>query len=242
MAFGGETVDNHGVTRWFPSASMLTGLFANALGWRRVDHQRHQALQDRLVFAARIDREPTEAGFLRDFQTAKLGANDRAWTSHGQPEVRAGGASTYDAPHLRFRQYLADMRVTVAIRLEPEGEFPSIETLARALQRPARPLFIGRKPCLPSVQLFTGLRDAESALAALRETPIEADPKSPTVRVFWPDSDGSADISPSRTYLLTDQRHWASGLHGGGRPVCEGTLPRHRFGPGITATASEGTG
>ena len=37
MAFGGETIDNHGVTRRFPSASMLTGLFANALGWRRTE-------------------------------------------------------------------------------------------------------------------------------------------------------------------------------------------------------------
>ena len=25
MAFGGETIDNRGVIRWFPSASMLTG-------------------------------------------------------------------------------------------------------------------------------------------------------------------------------------------------------------------------
>ena len=58
MAFGGETIDNYGVIRWFPATSMLTGLFANALGWRRVERERHQRLQDRLVFAARIDREP----------------------------------------------------------------------------------------------------------------------------------------------------------------------------------------
>ena len=47
MSFGGETIDNYGVIRWFPAASMLTGLFANALGWRRVDRARHQDLQDR---------------------------------------------------------------------------------------------------------------------------------------------------------------------------------------------------
>ena len=35
MAFGGETVDHFGVTRRFPALSMLTGLFANALGWYR---------------------------------------------------------------------------------------------------------------------------------------------------------------------------------------------------------------
>ena len=34
MAFGGEKIDNYGVTRRFPATSMLTGIFANALGWR----------------------------------------------------------------------------------------------------------------------------------------------------------------------------------------------------------------
>ena len=77
MAFGGETIDNYGVIRPFPAASMLTGLLANALGWRRVEAQRHQDLQDRLVFAARIDREPHGGLSMRDFQTAQLGANDR---------------------------------------------------------------------------------------------------------------------------------------------------------------------
>ena len=81
MSFGGETVDNIGVTRWFPSSSMLTGLLANALGWDRTDGPRHQALQDRLVFAARIDREPPGGVPLTDFQTAQLGARDRGWTT-----------------------------------------------------------------------------------------------------------------------------------------------------------------
>ena len=117
MALGGETIDNLGVIRWFPSASMLTGLLANALGWRRIEGDPHQRLQDRLVFAARIDREPRGRLRLRDFQTAQLNKNDRGWTTRGQPEGRAGGANTYDAPHLRYRDYFADMRVTVALRL-----------------------------------------------------------------------------------------------------------------------------
>ena len=81
MAFGGETIDNYGVIRPFPAASMLTGLMANALGWRRVEAQRHQDLQDRLVFAARIDREPHRRLRMTDFQTAQLGGNDRGWTT-----------------------------------------------------------------------------------------------------------------------------------------------------------------
>ena len=92
MAFGGETIDNYGVIRPFPAASMLTGLFANALGWRRVERERHQELQDRLVFAARIDREPHGGGLrIQDFQSAAINNTERSWTTRGRPEGSARG-------------------------------------------------------------------------------------------------------------------------------------------------------
>ena len=230
MAFGGETIDNLGVIRRFPSASMLTGLLANALGWRRIERERHQRLQDRLVFAARIDREPAGGVRMTDFQTAQLGANDKGWTTRGAPDERAGGANTYNAPHLRYRDYFADMRVTVALRLEPDGDEPTLDDLAQALQEPARPLFIGRKPCLPSTPLYQETIDAASTLTALVTVAIdpEGNPQG-TVRVAWPDGEGDDDIRPHNTYMLTDQRNWVSGLHGGGRLVHEGNHPRSGF-------------
>lgn len=235
MAFGGETIDNYGVIRWFPSASMLTGLFANALGWRRVDRERHQQLQDRLVFAARIDREPDGGVRMRDFQTAQLGANDKGWTTRGRPEERKGGASTYNSPHLRFRDYFADMRVTVALRLDPDAGSPTLDNLASALREPARPLFIGRKPCIPSTPLVgdKDIVEGDTALRALLDRPIEietddTEPKPP-VRLLWPDDEGAEDVREDRSYMLTDERNWVSGLHGGGRLVFEGTRPRKCF-------------
>ena len=234
MSFGGETIDNYGVIRSFPAVSMLTGLFANALGWRRVDRARHQDLQNRIIFAARIDREPHSGLSMRDFQTAQLGANDRGWTTRGQPEGRAGGAATYNAPHLRYRDYYADMRVTVALRLNPEDGSPTLDELADRLQEPARPLFIGRKPCLPSAPLFGCFGEADSALDALLETPLsKTNDGMVSVRMMWPANDGQADdanVKPNRTYMLTDQRYWVSGLHGGGRLVIEGTCPSECFG------------
>ena len=230
MAFGGETIDNYGVIRWFPSASMLTGLLANALGWRRVERERHQRLQDRLVFAVRIDREPATGARLTDFQTAQLGGNDQGWTTRGVPEGRAGGAATYDAPHLRYRDYFADMRASVALRLEPTDETPTLDHLANALQEPVRPLFIGRKPCLPSGALFGGFVRGDTALAALLATPLSANaPHLDSIRALWPDGEGEAESTPSRSYMLTDQRNWTSGLHGGGRLVCEGAIEHSRF-------------
>ena len=230
MAFGGETIDNYGVIRWFPSASMLTGLLANALGWRRIERERHQRLQDRLVFAARIDREPATGARLTDFQTAQLSGNDQGWTTRGVPEGRAGGAATYDAPHLRYRDHFADMRASVALRLEPAEETPTLGNLAVALQEPYRPLFIGRKPCLPSASLFGGFVEGDTALAALLATPLSSDaPHLATIRALWPDGEGGTEITPNRSYMLTDQRNWLSGLHGGGRLVCEGAIEHGRF-------------
>ena len=238
MAFGGETIDNYGVIRWFPSASMLTGMLANALGWRRIEQDQHQRLQDRMVFAARIDREPATGMRLTDFQTAQLGGNDQGWTTRGAPEGRAGGAATYDAPHLRYRDYFVDMRVSIALRLEPADVAPALDDLAVALQEPARPLFIGRKPCLPSASLFSGFSQGDTALAALLAAPLTDDtPHLDTIRALWPDGEGRAEITPSRSYLLTDQRNWMSGLHGGGRLVCEGAIEHGRFSTPTEASA-----
>ena len=149
------------------------------------------------------------------------------------PEERAGGANTYDAPHLRYRDYYADMRVTVALRLEPDADDPTLEALGGALQEPARPLFIGRKPCLPSAPLFARFTGGDAALGALLEWPLaRPDEATQSVRLMWPSNDGRANAAQAtinRNYMLTDQRNWVSGLHGGGREVCEGVVDRDRF-------------
>ena len=125
------------------------------------------------------------------------------------------------------------MRVTVVLRLEPADEEPALNDLAAKLQEPERPLFIGRKPCLPSRQLFGGFGDGDTALDALLKTPLGKPEDAPeSVRLLWPANDGQADttkVRTSRNSMLTDQRNWVSGLHGGGRAVCEGTASREEF-------------
>ena len=210
MAFGGVAIDHVGPTRDTPAASMLTGLFGNALGWHWSDWQAHQLLQDRLVFAARIDQE---GSLVTDSQNAKLGKNDRGWTTAGLVEGRDG--ASYDAPHRRRRDYLADARVVVVLRLTQREAAPSLDKLADALNRPARPLFIGRKPCLPTRPLFAGWTEADSAYAALSATG-----QTPT-RAQWPVGEGPAGEA---TLDLPDMRNWRSGLHGGRRLVIQGQI------------------
>ena len=215
IAFGGEAIDNLGVIRDFPALSMVTGLLANALGWDRRDGERHNRLQQRLQMGARLD---TSGRRLTDFQTAQLQANDQGWTTRGAPEGRAGGAGSYAGPHLRYRDYHADMNVLLALRLESADEVPTLQDLAHALDRPVRPLFIGRKGCLPTRRLVAGWVDAESVLAALQT----AVPLSRETRAQWPDGEGR--LPHDRCIDVCDERNWISGVHGGWRPVREGIL------------------
>lgn len=217
MAFGGETIDNLGVIRDFPAQSMLTGLIANALGWRREDAAQHDRFQARLVFGARLDRPGTR---FTDFQTAELRKDDTAWRTTGIPEGRGGGEGTYKGQHLRYRDHLADAAVLVALRLEPSAEVPTLEDIATALQRPMRPLFLGRKPCVPTAPLFAGYVEAPDVLTALIQAERLAD--NPCARVQWPAGEG--ELSGSRRVELCDERNWTSGVHGGWRPVYQASL------------------
>jgi len=221
MSFGGDMVDAYGVVRDFPAKSMVAGLIANALGWERYEADKHARLQERLVMgSARV----AEGQRVRDFQTAQLGGGDRGWTTRGRIEGRAGGAATYQSPHIRYRAADADARVLVALRLNDEDEAPTLDTVAEALDRPERPLFLGRKPFLPSRPVRLGFVDAETirealaAGAALLETP-----PAPPVRAQWPAFEGLADGAVEEA--LTDERHWPAGVHAGLRRVAEGHLP-----------------
>lgn len=224
MAFGGETIDNYGVIRDFPALSMIAGLLANALGYRREESESHDRLQARLVVGARLDCEVQR---LTDFQTAQLGKDDKGWTTWGVPEERRGGAESYKSPHLRYRDYHASLNVLVALRLAPAEEAPRLDDLAQALDHPARPLFIGRKTCLPSRRVFAGWHEAESVLATLQTAQLPD--KAIRLRVQWPEGEGT--LTGERVLDLCDERNWRSGVHGGWRPVREGSF----YSPGVAA-------
>jgi CRISPR system Cascade subunit CasD len=157
---------------------------------------------------------------LTDFQTAQLGANDKAWTTWGSVEERRGGAASYDSPHLRYRDYHADLTALLALRLEPDDESPNLDEVAQALDRPQRPLFIGRKPCLPVGRLVAGWVDADSVLQALQLAPRANGMQG--LRAQWPDGEGQ--LPGDRAVDVCDERNWTSGVHGGWRPVREGLI------------------
>lgn len=219
MAFGGVAIDQVGPVRDYPAASMLTGLIGNALGWHWSQREAHQAVQDRLTFAACRTREGTR---LTDTQNAQLAKSDKGWTTRGEPEGRDG--ASYGAPHRRFRDYHADSSVRVVLRLDPADDPPDLERIATSLDRPVRPLFLGRKPCIPSTPLLAAGAErwvtADTAYDALRELP-----ETHGLRALWPEGHGPSTGEPvDRIADWPDLRVWRTGLHGGSRRVVEGRV------------------
>jgi CRISPR system Cascade subunit CasD len=228
VAFGDIMVDSIGPVSDLPSASMLTGLIGNALGWRREEKDRLQRLQDRLIYAARLDRRALR---FTEFQTAELDKNDEGWTTRGRPEGRAGGDGTYSGPHIRYREHDCDVSVVAAIRLAPADEYPDLGAVADALVEPFRPLFIGRKSCLPAAPIFEQLAEAGTLLQALRTAPLAAERKGQERRVLveLPYEERPPDGERFFAVHQCDRRDWRAGVHAGDTLRWSGYLPRSAF-------------
>src|SRR5690606_28601265 len=100
-----------------------------------------------------------------------------------------------------------------AIALD-DGASTTLDQLEQALRMPARPLFLGRKPCLPAAPLLLGKRSATGVRAALEAEPLAAiGPRKAPERVLaiWPDDEATGVETDSRY----DQRDWSNNIHRG---------------------------
>lgn len=221
MSFGAVVVDQLNPTWRFPAKSMLVGLLGNALGWDHRDTLRLGALQNRLRFAARWDAEPEP---LTEYQTADLSQAfmvDTGWTTRGQREDRKGGSAA-TGTHQRWRDHWANGVATIALALDGEGT-PDLDELEQSLRTPARPLFIGRKHCLPASPILIGRRSAAGVKAALAAEPLaDVAPRRRPARIpgLWP-QDEAAGVHAEERY---DLRDWANNVHRGAERYAVGFL------------------
>jgi len=221
MSFGSTAVDEINPTDRFPGRGMLTGLLGNALGWDHRDIDKLSALQERLRIACRWDAEPE---LLIDYHTVDLGQAhlvDTGWTTRGRREDRGGGEAR-KGTHIRFRHYWANGVCTVAVTLTGGGE-PTLADLEVALHTPARPLFLGRKTCLPAVPLLLGRRQGESLRALLASEPLADVGPRPTpskLPARWPAEEGGG----SSVLYLADRRDWRANVPRGYHDYVEGVL------------------
>jgi CRISPR system Cascade subunit CasD len=219
VSFGAPVVDQRGVVQDFPTLSMLTGLIANASGWDHRDTDKLTSLQEGLRFAARIDRrgEPLVDYQIVDLGQAWMRPKEAGWTTRGRITSR-GGASA-EGLHIRYRHYRADSIHTVALTLVTT-DAPSVDEVARALRAPARPLFLGRKCCLPASPILLDVLEAPSLVAALaavsRVARARAD-NGPLPACWWDGDDVSGAVGESWVVPVTDERDWRNQIHVGRR-------------------------
>lgn len=227
MSFGGVIVDRHGVIERFPGTAMLTGLIGNALGWRHHDSTRLQELQERIEYAARWDVVPQK---MIDYHTVDLSQRkmrDPGWTTRGVPEHRGGGGAARFGTHQRSRHYWTDGLMTVALSLKPGT--PTLDDVLAALQRPARPIFIGRKTCLPSRPLLdpaTPVFEGENLVSILNAVPLwnraGETVSSRKVEACWPAELGMRGRGDVRQVF--DLRDWPNQIPAGSRLRVEGVI------------------
>lgn len=104
---------------------------------------------------------------MRDFHTVDFGKNN---------------------PSLTYRHYLQGAVFLVGI----EGGRRTLEELDRALTNPARPLFLGRRACLPSTKISLGVVD-EPLDAALTSHPWLGVGEPPASLVYHRDPEPGSD-------------------------------------------------
>ena len=225
ISFGAPIIDRHGKVQSYPALSMIVGMLANALGYDHGDFDKLESLQKRLQYASRQDRAGQE---IRDYQTVDLSQefmlDQNAWTTQGWLDKRKGGSSS-KGTHIRLRDYRADSIHTVVLTLKPAHETPTIDDLQQALQYPERPLFIGRKTCLPATPLFIKQMECQSLTEALQKAPLSkrADRRN-RFPAWWPVEEDKDQPKADMEQPVTDRRDWKNQIHVGERWIARGEI------------------
>ena len=170
------------------------------------------------VISARSERN------LHIWSTLKEDYFPRGWTTRGKPEYRDGDPKNAAGTHQRYRHYHADRLQMVAVTLTPSDESPTLDEVAAALDAPARPLFLGRKACLPSGRLNAGFIEAPTLHAALEQLPRDRRAASAFLAAWWPEDPAATPPADSRVVAVVDERDWRGQVVVGRRLVRQGRV------------------
>ncbi|WP_461211490.1 type I-E CRISPR-associated protein Cas5/CasD [Desulfocurvus sp. DL9XJH121] len=149
-----------------PTRSGVLGLLAAALGIRRGEGERLQALSDAYAVAVRVD-DPGER--FRDYHTVQTPQEKAKRAFHCRRDELGTKLAPDETPNtlLSRRDYLTDARFTVCLRPTASGAPHSLRELHDALLRPRLTPYLGRKSCPTALPFLPQIIDAADALAAL---------------------------------------------------------------------------
>jgi len=180
-SWGDIAVGEQRPTTPHPSKSAILGLIAAALGIRRHEDDRQQALAEGYGYAVRVDAPGV---FLRDYHTTQIPeATGRLRHLRSRRDETRDRQNLYTI--LSSRDYRADGLYTACLWSRETAPEP-LEALAAALRRPRLPLYLGRKSCplaLPLAPVCLVADTFEAALAGFDTS------RSPAEDAFW-DSTG----------------------------------------------------
>ncbi|MFC9328884.1 type I-E CRISPR-associated protein Cas5/CasD [Kitasatospora sp. NPDC057015] len=164
QSWGDRSAFNRRDSRPQPTKSGVVGLLAAAAGYpREADITDLVGLR----LGVRVDQPGT---LLRDYHTV----SDYRGRPLPQAGVNAKGIQKPTSPakdtHVTHRYYLQDAVFVAAV----QGPITLVTTLAEAIRRPAFPLALGRRSCVPTQPIVLGaVRDANLE-AVLAEEPWQA--------------------------------------------------------------------
>jgi CRISPR system Cascade subunit CasD len=206
MALQGPRIDGEPQSLPIPTRSLLTGLIGSALGYKRSDHAKLQALQDSIRVAVVVHRSGVE---ISDYQIADLGKTHMRgpmWSSGTSVAEREG--SQIDGLRPQHRPYRADADMTAIVELAAGGPLDA-EQIVAALDQPAHPLFIGRSSCPPASRLAGQSLDAPSletaVLQVARDHPGE---------IYLP-ADAATPAWGDMPLSIPGRRDWTTYRHAG---------------------------
>lgn len=195
QAWGEIAVGEVRQTLGVPTRSGILGLLAAALGIRRQESERFQALESAYGLALRID---APGKLLRDFHTVQTPKPPKKRVLHTRKEelgVKKLGGSLKTI--LSMRDYLTDARFVACLWQRTETAPYALQELAQALKHPVFVLYLGRKSCSPALPLHPRCEEHPDLKAALHSyLPFEDErslfpegssliPDNGRVRVLW---------------------------------------------------------
>lgn len=139
-----------------PSRSAVLGLLGAALGIKRDDASRLDALRASIGIAIKAY---SSGGLLRDYHTAQVPSQEKKRTFYTRKDELGTDKDKLNTV-LSSRDYRSDGYWVVAVWQQQEGEV-TLEALARALTKPAFIPYLGRKACPLAAPVAPLLIEAE---------------------------------------------------------------------------------
>src|SRR5690606_19489542 len=171
-SWGGVAVGEVRDSDAHPGKSAVLGLVAAALGIRRDEETRLQALNEGYGYAVQV--ESTGLG-ITDYHTAQVPSRS---TLKGRPHATRKDELAMPRHELNTilssRSYRCDALYRVALWARPEAAQP-LSMLASALRRPAFVPYLGRKSCALALPLEPQLVEAVTLSAALDAAAFASD-------------------------------------------------------------------